>query len=57
MILGGNKKMRKNKRDELRELNLSIRAYNSLRNMGINTLEDLSMYSKNNYISLKGLAL
>ncbi len=57
MILGGNKKMRKNKRDELRELNLSIIAYNSLRNMGINTLEDLSMYSKSNYISLKGLAL
>ncbi len=52
MILGGNKKMRKNKRDELRELNLSIRAYNSLRNMGINTLEDLSTYSKKATISV-----
>ncbi len=57
MILGGNKKMRKNKRDELRELNLSIRAYNSLRNMGINTLEDLSMYSKKQLYQFKGIGI
>ncbi|MDS1006584.1 DNA-directed RNA polymerase subunit alpha C-terminal domain-containing protein [Clostridium sporogenes] len=50
------KKIKKNK-DELRELNLSITAYNSLRNMGINTLEDFSMYSKKQLCQFKGIGI